>query len=241
MTEAIVLAGGMGTRLRGVVSGRPKVLAPVAGRPFLDYILEYLSHYGITHVTLSVCYKKEQIQSRYKDKFRDITIDYCEENEPLGTGGAIQKSLLCCKSEDVFVLNGDSIFWVPLDQMQAAHKKTGAAMTLTVRQVPDGSRYGRVLFDAHGRIQNFSEKNQAGPAYINGGVYYMKRRPMQTACTPLTPPFSLENDVLPKLVGTGADIRAIPSDAFFIDIGIPESFEAAQTLLPRQFFWKPAD
>lgn len=235
MKEAIVLVGGRGTRLRSVVSDRPKVLAEVAGKPFLDYILEYLSHYQISKVILSVCYKKELIQERYQNRFHTITIGYCTEEEPLGTGGAIQKALLQCTSETVFVLNGDSILLAPLKKIWDFHRETGAAATLAVREVPDGSRYGSVLFDTEGRIQRFAEKEQVGPAFINGGVYCVQRAAIQHTCAKLIPPFSIESDVFPKMAQGHADIRAFPVEAFFIDIGIPESLEEAQAALPAHF------
>lgn len=235
MTEAIVLVGGMGTRLRSVVADRPKVLADVAGRPFLDYLLEYLGRNGVTRVVLSVCYKKELIQARYENRFQTTAIEYCTEEAPLGTGGAVQKALSQCQSETVFVLNGDSILLAPLEEMRDFHLNTGAAATLAVRQVPDGSRYGRVLFDEDGTIRSFAEKAQPGPAYINGGVYCLRRKGLEDACAPLTPPFSLENDIFPKMAKERRNIRAFPVNAFFIDIGIPESLKEAQIQLPVHF------
>jgi D-glycero-alpha-D-manno-heptose 1-phosphate guanylyltransferase len=229
--EAIVLVGGLGTRLRNVVSDRPKVLAPIGNKPFLDFILKYLVHYEIDRIVLSVCYKKEQVQERYGNRFEKAEILYCEEEEPLGTGGAIQKSLTLCRSENVFVLNGDSLFLVPLDKMKAFHEKTGGMATLAVRQVPEGSRYGRIVFDGAHRILNFVEKEKSGAGYINGGVYYMNRRRMEKTVKGLNPPFSIEKDIFPKQ----KDLFAFPTDAFFIDIGTPESWQEAQTALPAHF------
>lgn len=233
--EAVVLVGGLGTRLQSVVSDRPKVLARVADKPFLDFLFEYLAHHGMTRIVLSVGYKKEQIQDWYGNHFRNVTLDYSEEEEPLGTGGAIQKSLLFCESENIFVLNGDSLFFVPLGRMRSFHEQRGATITLAVRKVPEGNRYGSVTFDRDGRIQSFSEKKISGPVYINGGIYCVHREKMGKVCEKLFPPFSIEKDVFPKMVQGGDDIRAFPVEAFFIDIGVPESLSTAQTKLPAQF------
>ncbi len=233
--EAIVLAGGLGTRLRTIISDRPKVLAPIAGRPFLDFLLEYLAHDHMERIVLSVGYQKEQIRNRYGRRFGDMVIDYSEEERPLGTGGAIQKSLSLCESENLFVLNGDSIFLVPLGAVADFHQQKAATATLAVRKVSEGNRYGGITFDREGRVRGFREKGLTGPAYVNGGIYCLHRPRMEKVCEKWIPPFSIERDIFPALVRGSADLCAFPSEAFFIDIGVPDSWKAAQTALPAQF------
>jgi D-glycero-alpha-D-manno-heptose 1-phosphate guanylyltransferase len=224
--QAIVLAGGLGTRLRGVVPDLPKPLAPVGGRPFLAIVLRQLSRHGFRSVVLSVGYRHEMIRDAFGERFEGLTLVYAVEEQPLGTGGAIRLAVRACDDRDVFVLNGDSYVELDFADMQTIHRESGAVLTLCAVEVPDASRYGRVLGE-NGCVIGFAEKSIAGPGLVNAGVYLM-RRDLLEATTPAA--FSFERDVLAARV---AELRprVYVSHGRFIDIGVPEDYARAQDML----------
>jgi D-glycero-alpha-D-manno-heptose 1-phosphate guanylyltransferase len=229
--EAIILAGGFGTRLQTVVSELPKPMAPIRGKPFLTYLLRYLKHFGFEKVILSTGHLAEKISDYYGDSFDGIELAYCVEKTPLGTGGALKFSLEKSASDEVLVLNGDSFFDVQHDQFESFHKANHSDFSICARTVTDAGRYGTLEL-ANSRITSFREKNmQAVPGIINGGVYLLNRgfflenSPQQEA-------FSLEKDFLEKFVEKFA-FFAFVSDSYFIDIGIPEDFNRAQNEFER--------
>lgn len=228
--EAIVLAGGLGTRLRSVVPDLPKSLAPVAGRQFLAIVLETLAAQGFTSVVLSVGYRWELIQAAIGDAFAGMTIRYAVENQPLGTGGAIRMSVRQCTGPDVFVLNGDSYVDVDCVAMLAAHRAAGAKLTLCTVAVDDVGRYGRVELEGN-RIVDFVDKGTTGPGRINAGVYVMARNLLEDSKLPEV--FSFERDVLAPRVRDLCPL-AFPARDSFIDIGVPEDYARAQILFERQ-------
>lgn len=227
--EAIILAGGFGTRLSHIVTDVPKPLAPVANRPFLDYILEELVKQKISKIILAVGYQYEKIMAQYGSSFQNIPLLYAIEKEPLGTGGAIQFALEQCVGESVFIVNGDTYFPVDFSLMKQVQdekkKEIGAHFTMAVKQVPDISRYGAVEFSSSGKIIALAEKKQSGVGYINGGVSLIPNQPLREegGC------FSLENDIFPILQATGK-VYALESTSFFIDIGVEEDYLRAQEL-----------
>ncbi len=224
--EAIILAGGFGTRLQGVVKDVPKPMAPVNGKPFLTYILDYLTDYGYTKVVLSVGYLHEKIEEYFGNKYKNLTIDYAVETEPLGTGGGIAYAMSKCTSDNVLVINGDTMFKVNLIEFDQFFAEKRCLLSIVLREVEDVSRYGSVTIGDNNRIIMFSEKNaSAGHGFINGGVYMIDRKLFEKH--PKIGKFSFEKDLMEKLY-TQEQFFAMPSDGYFIDIGIPEDYARAQ-------------
>lgn len=221
--DAIILAGGLGTRLKGAVSNLPKVLAPVNGKPFLDILLHILDRSEKTgKVILAVGYMADKIIERYRDsnayRFR---IAFSVETDPLGTGGAVKKALGYSETDNVLVMNGDSYVEVDLEEMFAAHSARNAALTVVIKEVPDAGRYGRVLIDAGGRVVSFEEKRvDAGSGYVNAGVYLLNRNLFEKVEEEKA--FSLEKELLPAILGEA--VYGFVSQGKFIDIGIPETY-----------------
>jgi D-glycero-alpha-D-manno-heptose 1-phosphate guanylyltransferase len=222
--EAIILAGGLGTRLRAVVPDLPKPLAPVGGRPFLAILLQNLSAQGFASVVLSVGYRHDMIRETFGARYGGLEIAYAVETSPLGTGGAIRLAARACHETDVFVLNGDSFVELEFADMLARHREAGALLSVCAVEVPDTSRYGRVLAE-RGRITGFTEKGVPGPGLINAGVYLMRRDLIETATLPEA--FSFERDVLDARVDQLRPLVYL-SRGRFIDIGVPEDYERAQ-------------
>lgn len=222
--EAIILAGGLGTRLRSVVSELPKCMAPVSGHPFLFYLLEYLSKEKISHVILSLGYKHELVEewiAQYQWPFR---ISFSIEEEPLGTGGAVKLALALATEKEVFILNGDTFFAVNLKELQQFHQSKKSEFSIALKRMIQFDRYGNVETDSAGKIIAFKEKQPCENGQINGGIYLMSR--LSTLLNVDAERFSLESDVLQKKVGT-AEIYGFVSSVYFIDIGIPEDFAKA--------------
>lgn len=221
MREAIILAGGMGTRLQSVVRDVPKPMADVNGRPFLAYLLDYLANQGIGRVVLSVGYRHESIISFFGNSFAGMDLSYAIETEPLGTGGAIIKSLPFVSSEDVFILNGDSFFPICLDDFYLFHRVTNSLFSIALKQIDDASRYGRVELNGKGCITGFAEKQEGVAGLINAGLY-LTRVSSLTSCS-LPEKYSLEKDYMERFYLNGKFFGK-QFEAFFIDIGIPEDY-----------------
>jgi D-glycero-alpha-D-manno-heptose 1-phosphate guanylyltransferase len=222
--QAIVLAGGLGTRLAHITKDLPKPMAPVNQVPFLEYVLDHLVRSGVEEIALAVSYKWERIREHFGDAFRGVPLRYSVEQQPLGTGGAIRHALQQVPQQDVIVTNGDTLFPVDVRAMFMQHRSRSALLTLAVKQVADGGRFGRLVVDADNRVTAFLEKGEAGPGLVNGGVYVINRDLFRIA--EFAPRFSFETDVLEKHL---QEIRplAFESDAYFIDIGVPEDYERA--------------
>jgi D-glycero-alpha-D-manno-heptose 1-phosphate guanylyltransferase len=224
--EAIILAGGLGTRLNTVVKDIPKALAPVNGKPFMDYQLDYLQVFGIEKVILSVGYLHAKIINHYGDKYDDIAIEYAIENEPLGTGGGLKLAMEKAEDPVVFVLNGDTFFHIDYMKLLNAHRSKESKFTIVLREVDDVSRYGCIERDENRRITGFWEKNKkSGPGFINGGVYVVNKRFFMLQGLP--DKFSLEIDFFEKIYKT-EKIYGILCRRYFLDIGIPEDYAKAQ-------------
>ncbi len=227
--EAIILAGGFGTRLQNMVKDVPKPMAPVNGRPFLTYILDYLIDYNYTKVILSVGYLHEKIEEFFGSQYKSIHIDYAVETEPLGTGGGIAYALSFCTNENVLVLNGDTLFKADLFSLEKFHIQHHSLLSIILRQVADTSRYGSVTINENGRILHFTEKNNAnGEGTINGGIYMINNMLIKELNLPAK--FSFEKDLMEKYVDT-LPFYAQCSLNYFIDIGIPEDYARAQVEL----------
>ena len=174
MLEAIILAGGKGDRLGALTNETPKSLLPVGSRPFLEYVLDYLSEQGISRVIFALGYQHEKIQFHFGERYKGLKLSCTVEEELLGTGGAIRLALGLARTEHVMALNGDTLFKVPLDGMLQLHHDTHADLTIALASVDDVSRYGQVLLDDH-KVVGFKEKDTTGSGYINGGLYVLHK------------------------------------------------------------------
>ncbi len=226
--KAIVLAGGLGTRLRERVPDLPKPMAPVAGRPFLEYVLDRVIDAGIRDIVLSVGYRAEAIQTHFGQEYRGAIMRYAVEREPLGTGGAIAFAMRGLGIEPVLILNGDTLLQLDYGALLEWYERNPSTVAMVLRTVPDVSRYGTVVMRGE-RVSGFREKGKAGRGLINAGVYIV-RGEVFTICK-LAGSFSFEKDVLQSHLGRIRP-RAYVTDGYFIDIGIPEDFERAQRELP---------
>ena len=226
-----MLAGGFGTRLRSVVSQVPKPMAPVAGRPFLDYLLGRLDRQGFDHIVLATGYKHQVVSEYFGDAYGKAALSYAVEHTPLGTGGAIVNALQQCDSDWVTVLNGDTLFDIDHKLFIRQAEVSGCRLALSARQVPDAGRYGAVVVDAQGRVVRFEEKSadrEAVAGLINGGIYRLHRSVFDGKR--VGEAFSFERDILQPLA---VPVFAMPTDAYFIDIGIPSDYARAQEELPH--------
>ena len=224
--EAIILAGGFGTRLQGVVKDLPKPMAPVAGKPFLTYILDYLIDYHYTRVVLSVGYLHEKIEECFGTQYKSLEIDYAVETEPLGTGGGIQYAMSKCYSDNVLVVNGDTLFKVNLVAFEKFFAEKQCLLSLVLREVEDVSRYGSVIIGDNNMIILFAEKESSeGRGFINGGVYLINRSLFERC--PQSKKFSFEKDLMEKYY-LREQFFGMPSDGYFIDIGVPADYARAQ-------------
>ena len=226
--EAILLCGGLGTRLRSVVSDRPKPMADIAGKPFLHYLVKMLSESGVKHLIFALGYMGEQIEAYFKSgEEYGLSISYSYEESPLGTGGAIRNALSHVSGENVLVLNADTYFHTNYESLLKEQLKNKAAMTIAGRKIEDISRYGAILKDETGRILRWNEKMPSNQAEaprsgeINGGIYVMQKSLIEKIPEGKQ---SLENDCIPMWLKDGVYLQAILSDGYFMDIGIPEDY-----------------
>lgn len=227
--DALVLAGGFGTRLASVVPDVPKPMAPVCGRPFLELLLGALAAKGVRRAVLSLGHRAEVIERHFGTRWRGIEIVCETEPEPLGTGGAIRRGLARCTTEQVLVVNGDTLLDLELAAL-VEHGRVVRRPLLVACRVDDTARYGRIEVDEAERLVAFAEKGVAGPGWINSGHYLLPRTLLSDAALPER--FSFEAEfVAPRLAEI--DLRVFRSHGEFIDIGIPDDYERAQTLLAR--------
>lgn len=226
---AIILAGGFGTRLKEVVSDVPKPMAPVDGKPFLEYLIAQLIKWNVRDVILSVGYKRDVIKAYFGTGERwGIRIRYAEEDAPLGTGGAIFSAAHLTTADTLLVLNGDSFFSADFQKLVDFHTSTAGLVTMALVQMNDTGRYGRVEVGPDGAVTGFVEKKGESPGLINSGVYVVSR----TVLTFFPPsPSSFEQDVIPKIMHNNFYACQLRGD--FIDIGIPEDYERAAEFLNK--------
>jgi NDP-sugar pyrophosphorylase family protein len=227
----VVLAGGLGTRLRTVLPDTPKSVAPVEGRPFLFFLLEQLTRVGISPVILCTGHRASQVLSEIGNEYKSVPILYSQEEHPLGTAGALRLAWHNYPETAPWLLmNGDSFVDVDLRALIHSHERSGLAATITAVRVENGQRYGTIEWDEGQRITAFREKSAApGSLWINGGVYVFERAFLDAL--PDRVPLSLEVDVFPAWVSRG--IHVFASEARFIDIGTPESYALAQRFFSR--------
>lgn len=223
--ECIILAGGLGTRLKGVIGAVPKCMAPVLDKPFLGYVLQWLEQQQCSRVVLSLGHLHEVILQWLPTQHFSMTIDYVIETEPLGTGGGIQLAMQQCKSAHVAVLNGDTMFQVSMASLMAFHIQNKAMTTLALKEMTEFERYGVVKTNDNKVITAFEEKKFMEVGTINGGVYIIDRQQFNNLNLPKK--FSFEKDYLEAIVGTGK-FYGMVQEGYFIDIGIPEDYAKVQ-------------
>ncbi|HRE49985.1 MAG TPA: nucleotidyltransferase family protein [Flavitalea sp.] len=227
--EAIILAGGLGTRLRSAVPDLPKCMAPVAGRPFIAYVIDYYRSQGITSFIFSLGYKHERIAEYISAAYPGLSHQCVIEEEPLGTGGAIRRSCETASGQNVMVLNGDTFFKVDIRSMSRFHQDKEADCTLALKPMINSDRYGIVETHPDHSIRSFREKQFYAKSLVNGGVYLLNTQ--QFLKEGLPQKFSFEKDYLEALFAE-RKIYGFIQDVYFIDIGIPEDFRKAQHELP---------
>jgi D-glycero-alpha-D-manno-heptose 1-phosphate guanylyltransferase len=229
MMEAVILAGGMGTRLHDAVPGLPKPMAPVNGKPFLWHLLSWLTEYPVSKIILSTGYKHESIIDYFGDAFQGVPVEYAIEKEPLGTGGGLMHATERVNGADFIVINGDTYFPVNLSEIYLFHTRQSAFITVALKKMQDFSRYGTVEY-IDGKIIQFHEKKFCHDGFINGGIYVMNRNMLISQQLPEI--FSLEKELLEKSAGIG-DLRGMVFTEPFLDIGIPEEYYRAVDVLRK--------
>ena len=228
--DVLILAGGKGTRLQSALPDRPKVLAPVAGRPFLSYLMDQLVSTGFRQVILCTGYKGEQIREAFGDQYNGLDIQYSQEPEPLGTGGAIRYGLPLITTDSALVTNGDSYVNYNLTDFLAWHLKNDLQASLLLTYLSDTSRYGRVKADANGLITKFEEKGaKCGSGWVNAGIYIFNRDLLKSI--PSGQFISLEREFFPSLIDKG--LYGFRCEEEFIDIGTTESYALAEDFFSK--------
>lgn len=224
--DIIILAGGLGTRLREAVSDLPKVMAPISNKPFLEYLLNYIDSHGFQHVILSTGYMSQTIEQYFRQEYRSIRLSYSVETEPLGTGGAIKLAVSKVETPHFIVMNGDTFFKINLQKFFQKHIENLPDASIALRYVENASRYGQVEINNQSLITRFREKStDQQPGLINGGVYIINTKMFRKLSLP--DKFSFETDWLQKCYATNEIMGQVYSD-YFLDIGIPEDYLKAQ-------------
>ena len=224
--DALILCGGKGTRLQSVVPDRPKPMALVDGRPFLDLLVAHLRSAGLTRFVLCTGYRAEQIEAHYRDR-QDATFVLSREPSPLGTGGAARHAEPLIRSDPVLILNGDSFCPVDLDALCRHHADRQAEATMVVTHAGQTEDVGSVTLDADDRITGFREKavQETGTRHVNAGIYLFQRSVL--ALMPPDVPYSLETDLFPNLAAAHR-LHAFVTEHDFVDIGTPERYQSCR-------------
>jgi len=223
--KALILCGGLGTRLKSVINDRPKSMASIAGKPFLEYLILQLKRQGFADIVLCTGYLGEQVKAYFGDGSGwGVHISYSHEPEPLGTGGAVKLAEALAREENFLVTNGDSFLDSDLNGLVNYHFEKRALATMALVEVEDPTRYGTVEINEKGEIENFVEKGKSsGSKFVNGGIYVFNRKVFDYIPESKV---SLEKEVFPKLIGKG--FYGSPVKGFFIDIGVPEDYKWLQ-------------
>lgn len=226
-TEMLVLAGGFGTRLRSVINGLPKPMAPIHKKPFLSYLIDYWIKQGVQRFVLSVGYLPDIIQNYFGSNYRGVLIEYVNEPTPLGTGGALRLALneIEWLDKSILMANGDTWFPIGLRQLCEDAKNQRSSIIVALKQLDNNDRYSGVRINFQGEINEFGVKSD-GLSLINGGCYLLNVNELKEILKDIKSPFSFENDFLPgySLSGmVGSSVQDVP----FLDIGIPEDYKKA--------------
>jgi NDP-sugar pyrophosphorylase family protein len=222
--SAAILAGGLGTRLRPVVVDRPKVLAPVHGRPYLTILFNQLAAAAIEEVTLLTGFEGRQVRETLGETNAGMRLSYSEEPFPLGTAGAVRWALPKLAGPTILLLNGDSYCAVDFGAFRDFHEQTTAEVSLVLARIPRATRYGCVLADDYGHVKDFAEKAAVSTDWVNAGIYLLERSVLEQI--PVGQPLSLEREVLPEWVSRGR-VFGFRCGGGFLDIGTPESYAKA--------------
>jgi D-glycero-alpha-D-manno-heptose 1-phosphate guanylyltransferase len=230
VTSAIILAGGLGMRLRGAVPELPKPMAPIRGKPFLEYQMAYWQHQGIDRFMLAVGYRHEAIINHFGNNFNGARIEYSIENTPLGTGGSFIKAARQLAPVTPFLLlNGDTYFEVDLGKLDAFATSRSSQWCFSVFRDSAGERYDGISMMPDGRMTSFRTTNSS---LLNGGIYWIHPQVLEKIATSDDKPVSLEMEILPSIQSSGLRMHALECSGDFIDIGTPADFQRAQQLLP---------
>jgi D-glycero-alpha-D-manno-heptose 1-phosphate guanylyltransferase len=227
MNKLLILAGGLGTRLKSALPELPKVLAPIENKPFIHYIIEHYQKNGIDEFVFLLGYKSDLIIQYIDNNFSDLPKNYVIEKDQLGTGGAIQLGLQSIEDENVFITNGDTFFDVDINEMKKLHINVDC--TIALKPMSHFERYGSVTVDSNNHIECFNEKKYCESGLINGGVYLINRNKFLHHLLPFK--FSFEKDYLENSTLV-KNMMGYISEGYFIDIGIPEDYRKAQNELP---------
>ena len=239
--DILVIAGGLGTRIQSALGDTPKLLAPIGGRPYLAYLLDWLRHFGAKRIVLGLGHRAPAVVDfldRNKSDFDDMTVETVTEPRPLGTAGAIRFARPNLRSDPVLVMNGDSFADADLCAFVAHHRRAQAKATLLCAEVDDAGRYGRIELDGKGRIRGFIEKDPGfhGRSAVSAGVYLFSAALLdEIAAGSAT---SLEHDVFGR--AASGSLAAFAGPFAFIDIGTPESLKLAERVLAAKFEPRPA-
>lgn len=232
MTVAVILAGGLGTRLRSVVPDLPKPMADVLGKPFLEYLMDYWIEQGVRRIILSVGYKREVIVQHFGYQYRSIPITYEAEEKPLGTGGGLVLSSRRL-SEPFLLINGDTYFEASLQEIQSAHQRNGAQLTISLFRANEAGRYGGVDINDHGWVKALKTAKGEVGELANGGVYFIEPSLINASQFIPGEKYSLEDQILECFIKAGFPILGLEQRGKFLDIGIPADYLAAKKLLKR--------
>ena len=227
--NALILVGGLGSRLKNKVPHLPKPMAPIGDKPFLELLMKRLNNHGFKKIILCTGYKSELIRNHFSNNYRNMTIAYSNEQKSLGTGGAIKIALdIIDSNEDIFIFNGDTFFEIDYFKFKNFHKENDFSLTIALKNMNEFDRYGSVDIDRNFRIHNFNEKEYRKEGLINSGVYLTTYETL--AKLPKKEVFSFEYDFLNQNVNK-LRFGGYISNGFFIDIGIPQDYEKAKVIL----------
>lgn len=220
-----ILAGGLGTRLRDALPDRPKVLAPVAGRPFVTHLLDQLILAGFREAVLLTGHMHDEVREELGEAYGPLRLSYSRERQPLGTGGAVRAALATIGTSSLLVVNGDSYLDLDFAALVRFHGCRASSVSVALAHVADASRYGSARLGMNGQVVAFQEKAASGGAgWVNAGAYVFRRNVIESI--PTDRPVSLERDVLPCWVSRG-QVFGLRTEGRFIDIGTPESLARA--------------
>jgi D-glycero-alpha-D-manno-heptose 1-phosphate guanylyltransferase len=221
--KAVVLCGGLGTRLGELTRETPKPLLNVAGKPFVAHVLEELQNGGVSHACLAVSFQWQKLKAALGDRWNGLPLSYSVEEEPLGTGGAIRKALTSFNWPEALIANGDTLVEANLQHMHDLACRLNADVVLALKHVADTARYGRINLLPNSKVASFSEKGLTGPGLINAGLFWIRADILATI--PQTV-FSFEQDFMMARLQEFS-IYGLPTDGYFIDMGIPEDLAKA--------------
>lgn len=224
--DVLILCGGQGTRLRSVISDKPKILADIGGKPFIEILLDNLASHGFYRIILGIGHLKEEIVKYFEANPRkDLQIEFSKEETPLGTGGAVKKAKPLIKSDYFLVMNGDCLFSVNFEKFYQNHLDKKALLSMVLANVADdSSNYGRVMLASDNKIASFNEKQNL----ISAGIYFMRKDVFDFM--PPEDSFSLEYDFFPKILDSS---YGFVCDEGFVDIGTPERYQKANRLFSK--------